>query len=385
MDLKLSKYVLFSEPLDTNNGPTGKRIIFSTRKSMGISVTNYVVDLVKASNFAILPNNLFNILMFHEIVVPEDQIETEEILKLKGLTGEDEFDIHQHLHIDIGCLQSNSENRINNLLEHFVPIKTTKKLIVHFYALSIKFSFNKTNLNKIKEIIESSPKSKNVDLEFKLICGIPIDNSLIDNDLSWIENIQIIYLANEDSLSFKASVSKIKSFSENVKLKTKLNVRIILGNNFKQLIEKGYESIKSIKHSILRFSLKKGNYSDCTYWNKKEAELLEILKTFEIHCVQIPEISNRFLDKTFIYNSKFHYEYFEDYLLKINEGKISIIKKNNYTSKNIGSIKISAPECFSCLFLPMCGGMINKSDTTNQDCPDFKSNIMEKARIKYKI
>src|SRR5690606_17655989 len=58
-------------------------MLFSTRKGMGITVTNYLLNILEAGQFESIPDHMFNILMYHEIIVPADENEFEEIVQRK--------------------------------------------------------------------------------------------------------------------------------------------------------------------------------------------------------------------------------------------------------------------------------------------------------------
>lgn len=90
MKCKLSKYIQLSEPLDDKNDLRSERIIYSTRTGKGIKVTNYVVALLENEEYDDIPDRLYTILMYHEIIIPADENELDLVIQRKYLTSVDE-------------------------------------------------------------------------------------------------------------------------------------------------------------------------------------------------------------------------------------------------------------------------------------------------------
>jgi len=42
-------------------------------------------------------------------------------------------------------------------------------------------------------------------------------------------------------------------------------------------------------------------------------------------------------------------------------------------------------KCGKCIFLPLCGGRIDKSKKDDSDCPSFIRNFMDKVKYHYRI
>jgi len=388
MKLKISKYIKYSEPVSQDNGPSGKRIALSTRKSTAITVSNFVVDTIKESNFSVLPNHLFNVLMFHEMVIPNDQEETDEILKVKGIIGDDISENSQSIVIELNDLQKNEiKTYLENVIEKVNITPKLKTIFVELRGPLTDFNFNESILNDIKTYFYEQDSLSKINVEFNLICGIPqIKEKLInDIDLSWIETIQIIYFANEDTPDFIKAMEHLKTFTENLKLIKKVLARIILPYNYYDKIAQTHEIIKSIKITIFRFTLRKDSFRKLEDWSDEELRLLKIINEFELYSINFSEPAYKFLDETFIPKEGYHYEHFEDFILELKDGAINRVDKKLLNSEKVNTLIEKSPQCYECMFLSMCGGIVNKNENHNMDCPDIRSNIMFKSRMKYKI
>jgi|GEM_PF-4384695 len=76
MHFKLSRYVLIFDPLYQKDDIRTERIVYSTRTGKRIKISNYAVSLISNREFLEIPDRLFTILMYHEIIVPEGTCST---------------------------------------------------------------------------------------------------------------------------------------------------------------------------------------------------------------------------------------------------------------------------------------------------------------------
>src|SRR5438045_2613542 len=86
MDFKMSTYVI-SSALESGDRPGSQVLIYSTRTGTALKITKYVLALLHAGAFAQLPDKLFIVLMYNEIIVPGQENELATIVRRKVLSA----------------------------------------------------------------------------------------------------------------------------------------------------------------------------------------------------------------------------------------------------------------------------------------------------------
>lgn len=86
MEFKLSKYIILSDIFkEEDDDKKAYRILFSSRKKMGIKVHAGLVEILNRQLFDKLPDNIFSMLMHYEIIIPEKENEEHYLLDVRRL------------------------------------------------------------------------------------------------------------------------------------------------------------------------------------------------------------------------------------------------------------------------------------------------------------
>lgn len=104
MNFKLSAYAFILPVSDGTEGPTAKRVIYSARRGMGITISDYALQLIIAGNYQAIPDGLFSTLVHYELIIPEDEDELKEIVRsnkmaVTDISGQGAGRITLQLHI----------------------------------------------------------------------------------------------------------------------------------------------------------------------------------------------------------------------------------------------------------------------------------------------
>ncbi|UOQ72924.1 hypothetical protein [Hymenobacter cellulosilyticus] len=104
---------------------------------MGITISNYVWSLIEAGNFTAIPDNLFNVLMYHELIVPADEDELEEVITRNQLMALDTSGAELSVYLgSAAVLDEELQHTIARLLDEH-GAATKKKLVLIVAGASV--------------------------------------------------------------------------------------------------------------------------------------------------------------------------------------------------------------------------------------------------------
>jgi hypothetical protein len=408
MKIKQSRYIVISDSLDNKNDLKSEKIIFSTRTGKGIKISNYVIDLINQGSFTLIPDRLFTILMYHEIIVPEEENELELIVSRKLLTAIDI--LKQQISLLIKGDVKNDSDLFSKELKKVTSFIVDKNLFISHInvCLSIdSFSRDFINFEHCKQFIDSDEALQKCNIYYELL----ITNLQISNLVEFLPISNPKF--NKIIFNFKSSSSKNIAFDLGLYLTNLLSIikKSNYLNNFPIdcyfYFDKFLNKIKtnfieefkklSLSENInLFFYFPRGNSKmENETLESLELEFLTILSQNKIRATFFPYPEITYFDK------QTETKKFTNFLINISENRspVSLLSPEDIlffsTSLNQSHKKIfydfdfaknitdGVSQCSNCVYLPMCGGRLEKKSNTDADCPVFIRNFMTKVKFMY--
>lgn len=397
MDIKGSIYQLNTLVGGAKDSPQDKVVLYSLRKSMGVTITKFAKDLLVNGEYTQLPDNLFNIFMYHELVVPEQEDERGELLHQLLLRSED---IKQS---EITCLlplTEYPETRVKNIQEEvsrkFIGAKRyiNKKINLHLHH------------DTLMEAVEPSVQVSSEIEEMGLPAYIGVNKRLISfglggsaqDLLAQLTSSNIYY--NDIKLILRGGQENINSTSLFDQLD---QLRILLSQSLSDVVGR-WEVVLVLSASqisnlheytdLLQTVAGKATMSMVIdhrisaehhqQYILEERSLLQKLDELSIGFNMIPAPSQRVNEGLSG----------EQLLLRINDPILHIdlgkdgweISERPLSDKEwVSKIEKEESPCASCKFLFVCGGNHHKHALHDNNCPSFIHEFHNKALLKYTL
>jgi hypothetical protein len=414
MEIKLSKYIVISEALGAPDDPRTERIIFSTRTAKGIKVTNFAIDLIQSGRFDLLPDRLFTIFMYHEIIIPACEDETETVIQRKLLTSKDIAAAVVSVLIDAAKEPvTGFSERLSRQLE---ALTAERMLTAGFSPLTVQISLlindydhGFTLLEQIQSLLKTAAWGQAADTDLQLIIDnrqlsrlaeyIPLNNTgfnrinfLYDDSLTADADSLAAYLVQlAGEMQQGPALAKIPAgLWLHLHPGQSVNVTLYI-NVFKRLAAN-----RNLKIHICFAS--GGDIAAEKKLQQQEFEFIQTLSRngIQVHFLPIPD--NRYRAENHITppykapangilnisniapkeNNLFAGELFTS-LPGVKDNELRLF----YSGEFAGIIRSGSSMCTSCVYLPLCGGRVNKLPGTTEGCPSFTRNFIKKVQYMY--
>jgi hypothetical protein len=378
MEFKTSQYILISDPLSGQaDDLTSKRMIFSTRKGMGVTVSNYLLQLLESRQFELIPDAMFNILLFHEIIIAADEDELTEIVMGKRMIVKSD-----EITVGVGFREKSFSEKLDKATSLFDKMRSDLKLI--------KLEVNVESFLQINPIVNAlneaagSNIAANVEIQASVICLFSAD--IYDSDLKTgrikLTEFHLLVTDLQRSQAVCEWASAFVARPENSGVKLHIDI-----------IFKGNDIADHHAHLLMINALQGIEVKFCYAGNDEglnasdEKNILRSLSSIALPYDLIPPVSRTFYSP--IPASKF---VGDDYQMDKTMASINMVgdekgyfMKRYYDDEIVSELLRRDTACSNCVYMPLCGGRLNKSQEHALDCPGFISNFIEKARLKYKI
>ena len=403
---KLSNYIVISDSLDGSDSLQSERIVYSTRTGKGIKITNFVLELIMQGQYATIPDRLFTILMYHEIIVPAEENELDMIIKRKQLTSIDLANDNKCILVNSDCIEgSNVKDKIvreiNFLLDNSKdgkPIDSIGILIIINTSLEEGFKCLDILRNTIQEL-----RLSGIDIYYKLhisLKNISTISEFLPLKNPDLEEINLVYRNDGSSslLQYLKTIASLFKFHEYLSL-IPVNIYLNLGaTSYMQLPDslqalKALTAFRNLQLNVIPIN---NSPSESEILEKVELKILKFLEVEKIRINFIPKIDSKY------FNEKAFKAFYKiaDFTSFSRAGVVDdIYEINNFSSyedtdmlggarvfydKNyIDALLENKTKCSSCVYLPLCGGRINKSKKHDLDCPPFTKNFVDKFKYLY--
>lgn len=364
MNFKLSNYVVISDPIGPAHELTAKRLLFSTRKGMGITVTNYLLSLLQAGQFESIPDHMFNILMYHEIIVPADENEFDEIVQRKissaldARLSEVTITIDQDTHWNNGII-----DRINNRIAASLSSaeSKTQNFQLHLDINAPTFAAMASLYDRANGFLKNRKFPVRVKSDCTLQCLYTIGDKIqpIHEDAIGITSLKLSVDLSHQSLT-QGSVQDLNSlFLQLHENDIKTSVTLLLNTSALQLLQGVRDMLDSFMRS--RKNSVEIRLTDKSEDTEEEKTLITHLSQLNLHLDFFPAIDSMYFGETGSLRTPREY----------------------YDEPIVNALTQGSSRCASCIYLPMCGGKLHKHPHRDDDCPAFVQNFMDKARLKY--
>jgi hypothetical protein len=383
MSFKLSKYITVSDPLDQEDTPKSLRMIFSTRKGMGITLTNYVWTMVAAGNFDMLPDHLFNILMFHEMIIPADEDELEEIIVRKLCMAGDARHQEVDVCIDVTLTTDSAfADTFNGLLQGLVD--TRDQAFRKTLKVTVPDAGRGNALRVaqfVDEIVDAHCPGDMIDVQYCLV----FDDAPSIQEAQLYETIlpqvaRVVFAFDH--------IASIQSATQAL-----IQTREVIGQPAWQTIVTDVRVPWMDDASILRalaaplkaLALHKNARIYPTVEDDgagTEDALLQYLRRLELHLNLLPGTSCTYLKRSDAGIASGVQEYAGEDLLFSPSNARARMDRRLYDNAIVEQLRAHAIACATCTYLPMCGGQVDKRPG-DDSCPVFVHNFGEKVRLKY--
>ena len=372
MKCKLSKYVLVSEPLDGQADLRSERIMYSTRTGKGIKVTNYVVSLLQQEDYDDIPDRLYTILMYHEIIIPDDENELDMVVHRKQLTSVDEQSRRHNLWVH------DQEETTSAIKNWFPKADVRRELVLNIevadaqrgmrhltlmldrldlpdvgaFEIDINLSITTLQVGALVEHLPlNHPPFQRVSFHFKA------DGQLLPGYLTALISLlrQVKYLRSmpvavelwPDNLSSEHLAGVTRQLSE---LTTVFGVQLFI-----ELLPAA------------------GN-------TNQELQWIIALQRAGVKAIFIPVADQHYF--TMATTPITLIEYREESQFRF--GEMEARERRFYSAEFSRKIVEGHIICSSCVYLPLCGGSPEKM-ANDQRCPSFTHNFMKKIEYMYQF
>jgi hypothetical protein len=408
MNFKVSNYIITSDSLDGTESLQSEKIVYSTRTGKGIKITNYVLELLKLGQYTSIPDRLFTILMYHEVIVPELEDELETIVQRKLLTSIDVSKNSQCILVNSDLVKENTfKNKIIDEINSLLHIHIGKNIDSTTVLITIDKGIEKgfRLLDFIRTVVQEN-EFHNIDFSYKLHISA-IDISSISEFLPLnnpgIERINFVHKGDNGSSfnQYIKSIAKLLRFHKYLSL-VPIDIYIVFTevsaySNLLESIEqlKTLGDFENVNLHIVSFPKIS---SELKSFEQKESQLLENIAKDKIRMSFMPIIDSKYFDEKLFKRTFERIDVVSFARLGISDdnfefSNLSFAKGSDvlaggrvfYNSVYVDSLLKDKPKCISCVYLPLCGGRIKKNKTNDLDCPPFTRNFIQKIKNLYSI
>jgi hypothetical protein len=385
MRFKLSNYCIISDAISSES-PQSERIIFSTRTGKGISISRYILELVQNSCFDSIPDKVFTILMYHEIIVPEEEDELFMVVNKKLLTANDTICHHKLIQIYPNLT---TEIQVQEKLLKYRSINCEIRVSI-FINENIELGLSQMRWAKTF-LDNNNANEQNIifELNFFSIEISSLINLLPLNNFG-INSINFIFRSDIQSASMYlkslTSCAKIHSYLQEINNEVFI---IFSHDQYNELVDCipliNSQPIFPFKLNIVPILI-----HDFDQFDYLEKSILRKLKESKIQMRFIPEMDFKYtsvekIDSYEIGINTFGRLGIVDFDL-LNRPKITKQLSRLFFDDVFAKIILNQEiKCGKCIFLPLCGGRIDKSKKDDSDCPSFIRNFMDKVKYHYRI
>jgi hypothetical protein len=380
MDFKKSNYVVES-PVPTIGG-NSKKVMFSTRRGMGIMLSDHVTGLVNDGKFDEIPSNIFNILMFHELIVPKDEVEVNEIKNRNVLLNKDDELKRIKLVVDIDRNKldfPNVENIEQNLINGID--RGIKDFAICIVGKNEDY-LRESSLKNLKYSIEERNEKARCKFTQVVIIG---GNDTIDEFADIGESIVVILRSFECKTEeqFNSKIDFIQHLSGRAKHYTSIEVWLIIDGLSLSFLSNELGTLNKL-NSLSNVRVKLSTHTILS--EEKTEILLKVLqalseKQSHFNLLPDPTLSSRGLFERS--NSLVSLEFCDIYF---KGDYYSVKKRSPFSTDYIHLLSKSGSRCLECIYLPMCGGTIVAEEDKNANyCPEFIEHIDKRIKLKYGI
>lgn len=369
-----------------------KRMIFSTRKGMGVMVSNYLLEVIRAGQFDTIPDHMFNILMYNEILVPEEEDELKEILTRKKLTASDVDASEMHLHVNSQTIFDGAFTKIIN--DRITQLSVNRSGQVKSLIVNISGE-DGAALNKLLSALDTCLGNLQLPPNTRVQGNISCSNAShlnIDyfSDLKciWITDLKLSLDVEKDS---HAMIDVLNVIQTQLERRTNNEPNVVLclyvpthNDAWLSTLQEQLQTVKNLPNTELKIFLSDNGSAPMSSQEKK---FLEYLHALNLPLNYIPQPSHTYYtDAEMDFENSIGLAPHLDVESNIRaSGSINFPRsaKKGYDDRIVQALTNNMTRCAACIYLPMCGGRLNKSEEHDHDCPDFIRNLMDKVRLKY--
>ncbi|CAL1517706.1 hypothetical protein [Chitinophaga sp. MM2321] len=373
MQFKLSKYVYISPPIDGKEEPSAKRMLYSLRKGMGVTVTGYALQLVREGNFAAIPDGLFSTLMYHDLILPADEEELEEIVIKNQLAAADmranEYSVRLTCEADIVPLLPVLQ--IREWLQAATPPAIKKKqLRITLEARNLEAAGGQ--VEAVHDQVDKAGLLASCQPVFQLESGTCTNWDYPEQILS-ATTIKLDHIILQPEVIREAHTAirmhdmllalEEKLISGSLLAAVNFHITVTVTSEYETLLPllmKSLTALRRYRQVTLLVQLSQEEQESTGTFFLKEKELLKYLDAQGLFLNLLPV--------------KLPCEY-----RKGDNGT------HHYDPGMVASLLTGKSFCATCSYLPLCGGEIDKQEGYNDNCPAFIHNFPEKVYLKYNI
>lgn len=401
MNFKLSDYMLISDPLDGQNLLQSKRLVFSTRKGMGVTLSNYVISLMESGQFDALPDNIFNILMYHELVIPEDEVELEEVIKRAKATASDIYTTQRVFYLDADVLEEDPDWWLEELAgSGFLESdgrRLRKKLV---FVIDTEVQDKAMGLLAgIREEIRMLDPAVFIRIEVHLLHRHRGLVPLYGKEWAEVWPIQHVHLlwdlrgSKEEGMDL--GPKEMTSFLAAAgKEKTGVDILLLIDPNQFRALEPLLQEVSRLLPGIsgrLFLNWGRGERPDLgktanPETDKEIAALLGFLQASPLNVDILPgpafTYRGRQIGPSLTPSGRIVWD---QTLLPVYDPLPVPGTRRPYDADIADTLRNRKSKCGGCVYLPLCGGKLDKAKADDRDCPPFVERFWDHVKLKYKI
>ncbi|UOQ53756.1 hypothetical protein [Hymenobacter cellulosivorans] len=393
MNLKKSRYALLSGALDAEETLTSKRILFSTRKGMGITISNYVWSLIQEGNFTAIPDNLFNVLMYHELIVPEDEDELEEIITRNQLMALDTSGAELTVYLgSTAALDEQLRQTLTDLLsQHAAASK--KKLVLIVAGPSVAAGLQR--IHWLSAFLDHAPLVAKLQKEFQLV-SLGAGNAAAEPVFAGVLKARVTKV----SLVLPVEQAHVPLVFQELRAlqgpmagqpTAPVNIHLLTTSATTKVVEIVNE-FQQLKHALgadlYVQLLPPAEVAGAEEAAQQELAWLNAVGTRNVCLNLLPAPTNTYFHTGQLYRDRAETPAAALTLdhppLELDTAE-TLAARKFYDASISDLLRANQISCSSCIYLPMCGGRPDKSSTHDHDCPAFVQNFMKKVELKYNL
>ena len=434
MKYKPSNYNIFSDILNEDN----ERIVFNTFSTKKLIISEYLYKSLANNYLYEIPNSVINKLLELNLIVHKDKNEIDLLLDENISESNSDYSLYQAIqpsaNCQLGCYycgQKHEKNNLSNILSNKIidriidklnSNKSLKSLSIGWFGGEPLIAINE--LEYISEKLITYCSANNIDYSAKIATnGVSLNvenfNKLVKNKVDHIE------ITIDGTKEFHDSHRYYKNGKGSYERIIKNLIAIFNLKNFNSaqskifircnIDEKNFDNVEELINELVRNKFEKkihmfylapiyswgGNNAHENSLKKITYSKYEIkwLKQLLENGFPVKLIPNR--KKVVCLSVDKNSEFIDTYgnIHNCTETSLSDIYKNEYIIDNIidpskrkedtlsrwnFELKNETYSCYSCKFLPICGGACPKSWKENiAACPSIKFNMSERLHLLY--
>lgn len=384
MKLKKSNYCIVSNSTGNNKTPQSEIFVFSTRTEKGLIITKQIFDLLQRGDFTSIPDKFFISLMYCEIIVPQEENELEIVISRKLLLNVDADNRFRSVYFYPD--QESAEKCIAKLNEFLNITPSEVANIVIVTSISHNIEGGLIAIGLIKQHV-----SKRISTDFKINYEL---NMFTNGILGLLELLPLsnpgydvinFIFQSEKNHSLLEYLKQVVTFIRLCSYSKQMKINLLLNLNDSQYfqIQDSIHLLKILSTENIKINLfvNYTNSISLSDFDEIELAIIKMIKANGIGIGFVPNgdsksfykgANNQSFDLFYEYSSKTHDNFFGSGRTPYDE-----VISNSLINNEI--------ECSTCVYLPICGGRIDKVRIDNKDCPTFTRNFVEKVKIQYKI